>query len=149
MTAIAAREMHRFQASGREFVYLVPSAAIFALDDAAGAILDRLQGGALSPDVITRDLQPRFPEAQLRESLEELHRVRAIADERISFLTNEEALVKLTADGPSDIDVVVVVAGQPAKLLVWGRALGHHCGDGLALALAQQFNRDPRARCDV
>ena len=42
----------------------------------------------------------------------------AVPDERISFLTNEEALVKLTADGPSDIDVVVVVAGQPAKLLV-------------------------------
>ena len=32
-----------------------------------------------------------------------------------SFLTNEEALVKLTGD--KSIDVVVVVAGQPAKLL--------------------------------
>jgi len=33
-----------------------------------------------------------------------------------SFLSNEEALVKLTGD--KSIDVVVVVAGQPAKLLV-------------------------------
>jgi TRAP transporter TAXI family solute receptor len=33
-----------------------------------------------------------------------------------SFLSNEEALVKLTGD--KTIDVVVVVAGQPAKLLV-------------------------------
>ena len=41
---------------------------------------------------------------------------RSIADERVTFLSNEEALVKLTGD--KSIDVVVVVAGQPAKLLV-------------------------------
>jgi len=39
-----------------------------------------------------------------------------VADANASFLTNEEALVKLTGD--KSIDVVVVVAGQPAKLLV-------------------------------
>jgi TRAP-type uncharacterized transport system substrate-binding protein len=33
----------------------------------------------------------------------------------VSYLSNEEALVKLTGD--KSIDVVVVVAGQPAKLL--------------------------------
>jgi TRAP-type uncharacterized transport system substrate-binding protein len=41
---------------------------------------------------------------------------RAVDDSRITFLTNEEALVKLTGD--KSVDVVVVVAGQPAKLLV-------------------------------
>ena len=41
---------------------------------------------------------------------------RPVDDSRITFLTNEEALVKLTGD--KSIDVVVVVAGQPAKLLV-------------------------------
>jgi TRAP transporter TAXI family solute receptor len=40
---------------------------------------------------------------------------RPIPDERVSFLSNEDALVKLTGD--KSIDVVVVVAGQPAKLL--------------------------------
>jgi TRAP transporter TAXI family solute receptor len=40
----------------------------------------------------------------------------ASIDANTSFLTNEEALVKLTGD--KSIDVVVVVAGQPAKLLV-------------------------------
>jgi uncharacterized protein len=39
----------------------------------------------------------------------------AMPDERMQFLTNEEALVKLT--GENTLDVVVVVAGQPAKLL--------------------------------
>ena len=32
---------HRFEAAGREFLYLVPSAAIFELDDDAAAALDR------------------------------------------------------------------------------------------------------------
>jgi uncharacterized protein len=39
----------------------------------------------------------------------------ASADANTSFFTNEEALVKLTGD--KSVDVVVVVAGQPAKLL--------------------------------
>jgi hypothetical protein len=41
---------------------------------------------------------------------------RPASDDKLSFLSNEEALVKLTSD--KSIDVVVVVAGQPAKLLV-------------------------------
>jgi hypothetical protein len=40
----------------------------------------------------------------------------AIQEGKISYLSNEDALVKLTGD--KSIDVVVVVAGQPAKLLV-------------------------------
>jgi len=39
----------------------------------------------------------------------------AIAETNASYLTNEEALVKLTVD--KTLDVVVIVAGQPAKLL--------------------------------
>ena len=34
-----AREHHRFEAAGKPFVYLVPSAAIFELDEAADAVL--------------------------------------------------------------------------------------------------------------
>lgn len=40
----------------------------------------------------------------------------ALPDANASFLSNEEALVKLLSD--TSLDVVVVVAGQPAKLLV-------------------------------
>jgi len=40
----------------------------------------------------------------------------ALSDAKISFLSNEDALVKLVGD--KSLDVVVVVAGQPAKLLV-------------------------------
>jgi TRAP transporter TAXI family solute receptor len=41
---------------------------------------------------------------------------RTADDERLSFLSNEEGLIKLTGD--KSIDVVVAVAGQPFKLLV-------------------------------
>lgn len=41
---------------------------------------------------------------------------RPASDDQLSFLSNEDALVKLTGD--KSVDVVVVVAGQPAKLLV-------------------------------
>jgi TRAP-type uncharacterized transport system substrate-binding protein len=40
---------------------------------------------------------------------------RSITDDKLSFHNNEDALVKLTGD--RSIDVAVVVAGQPAKLL--------------------------------
>jgi TRAP transporter TAXI family solute receptor len=39
-----------------------------------------------------------------------------IAEANTSYLSNEDALIKLTGD--KSVDVVVVVAGQPAKLLV-------------------------------
>src|SRR5438045_3472556 len=43
MTAMwAAREHHRFEAAGRPFVYLVPSAAIFELDEASDSVLRTL-----------------------------------------------------------------------------------------------------------
>ena len=38
----AAREHHRFESAGKPFVYLVPSAAIFELDEAADRILQAL-----------------------------------------------------------------------------------------------------------
>jgi uncharacterized protein len=41
---------------------------------------------------------------------------RSVSDDRVSFLSNEDALIKLTGD--KSIDVVVAVAGQPFRLLV-------------------------------
>ena len=42
MTVWAAREHHRFEAAGKPFVYLVPSAAIFEIDETADAVLRAL-----------------------------------------------------------------------------------------------------------
>ena len=42
MSMLARREAHAFEAAGQRFLYLVPSAAVFALDDCSQAVLDRL-----------------------------------------------------------------------------------------------------------
>ena len=42
MSMLAVREHHRFEAAGRPFVYLVPSAAIFALDETADDVMRTL-----------------------------------------------------------------------------------------------------------
>ncbi len=43
MTVWAAREHHRFEAAGKPFLYLVPSAAIFEIDETADAVLRALR----------------------------------------------------------------------------------------------------------
>jgi uncharacterized protein len=77
MTAWAAREHHRFEAAGKPFVYLVPSAAIFALDAAADTLLQTLAGRSLTRD----ELSAMFPdETALDATMGELVRVQAIGE---------------------------------------------------------------------
>src|SRR5579864_4338152 len=77
MTAWVAREHHRFEAAGKPFVYLVPSAAIFALDAAADALLL-----TLTEQPRTRaELESLFPdEAALDAAMGELVRVQAVGE---------------------------------------------------------------------
>ena len=44
MIALTRREFHLFQAAGRDFLYLVPSAAVFALDETTSAVLRVVSG---------------------------------------------------------------------------------------------------------
>ncbi|HEY7288242.1 MAG TPA: quinohemoprotein amine dehydrogenase maturation protein [Vicinamibacterales bacterium] len=75
MTTWTAREHHRFEAAGQPFVYLVPSAAIFALDAASDAVLRTASNRACTRD----DLSAAVPEdADLDATLAELLRVQAI-----------------------------------------------------------------------
>ena len=77
MTAWAAREHHRFEAAGKPFVYLVPSAAIFALDAAADSLLQTLAARALTRE----ELVGMFPdETALDATMGELVRVQAIGE---------------------------------------------------------------------
>ncbi|PYR25698.1 MAG: quinohemoprotein amine dehydrogenase maturation protein [Acidobacteria bacterium] len=75
MTAWIAREHHRFEAAGKPFVYLVPSAAIFALDDAADAVLR-----AVSAKPHTREELIAVLGDRVGPTLEELVRVRAVGE---------------------------------------------------------------------
>jgi uncharacterized protein len=84
MTTLAAREAHGFSAAGQDFLYLVPSAAVFALDDCSAAILRELESGPRDPAHIVRALSDRFDDAEVSDTLAELRRVRAIGETAIA-----------------------------------------------------------------
>ncbi len=78
MTWLAAGEHHRFEAAGRPFAYLVPSAAIFALDDVADAVLTALTVRRQTREELMAELAPRFEAALVDGAVAELERVRAV-----------------------------------------------------------------------
>ena len=78
MSELRLGEHHAFEASGKEFVYLVPSAAVFELDDVSREIMTRLRGGDVSPKELVQELNGRFEAREIEESIEELLRVRAL-----------------------------------------------------------------------
>src|SRR6202167_5219632 len=52
-------EFHRFDSAGARFLSLVPAGAIFAVDDAAGKLIDCLAGGELPHDLLIDGLAAR------------------------------------------------------------------------------------------
>ena len=78
MSLLGLGEFHAFGAAGQRFLYLVPSAAVFALDDSAAALIDALDTHNLSRDDLLAAVAPRFPDAALDETLTELEQVRAV-----------------------------------------------------------------------
>ena len=84
MTRLVQREMHRFSASGEPFVYLVPSAAVFRLDELSAAVLDAVEGDGLAPDQLLESLNGRYEPADVKSTVDELMRVRALGPEGAS-----------------------------------------------------------------
>lgn len=80
MSVIGLREFHRFEAAGQPFVYLVPSAAVFALDAVSDAVLELLGRGDRSRVEVVSGLSGRFDERMVTDSIAELLRVRAIRE---------------------------------------------------------------------
>jgi len=79
---LSRREFHLFQAAGQDFLYLVPSAAIFALDQPSAAVLNVLGNASRSDDDIVAALAGRFDEVAARAAIRELVEVRAIGYEQ-------------------------------------------------------------------
>jgi uncharacterized protein len=77
---LTLREFHSFEAGGQQFVYLVPSAAVFALDACSSALVDTLRTAPRDPDALVRDLAPRFGAEEVVDTIAELRRVRAIGE---------------------------------------------------------------------
>ena len=78
MNLLRRGEYHAFEADGAPYVYLVPSAAVFRLDDASVAVLDALGERAVEPNELVRGLSERFPAADVRATVEDLLNVRAV-----------------------------------------------------------------------
>jgi len=76
LTSFRAREHHRFEAAGKPFVYLVPSAAIYELDDTADAVLRTTAQRACTRDDLLDALGDRDG---LDSTVADLLRVQAIA----------------------------------------------------------------------
>ena len=79
-SVIALREFHAFEAFDARFLYMVPSAGIFRMDDAGVAILDALQAGPRTTDSIVEELSGRFAIDRILETLDELAEIRAVGD---------------------------------------------------------------------
>jgi uncharacterized protein len=78
MSDLKLREFHTFEAAGREFVYLVPSAAVFMLDEPASAVLRSLREKPQPLSDLVSHLN--FAPEELAETIAELRRVRAIGE---------------------------------------------------------------------
>jgi uncharacterized protein len=78
MNRLALREFHAFDAAGARFLYLVPSAAVVRLDDAAGAVLQTLEPGPRPRQDVVDALAGRFERDEVASSIAELLHVRAI-----------------------------------------------------------------------
>jgi uncharacterized protein len=89
-------EFHRFEAAGRLFLYLVPSAAVFGADEVAVAILERVGAGVDSRSAIAEALQPEHDPQDVEDTLDELLRVRALRV-RDSSIRPSRTMIPLTA----------------------------------------------------
>ena len=77
---LALRDFHVFEAFGTRFLYLVPSAGIFRMDDAGCAILDELQRGPRDLDSVVESLSEQFDVDRILETVEDRTEMRAIGD---------------------------------------------------------------------
>lgn len=78
MSTLHPGDCHAFEAGGRRFLYLAPSAAVMAIDDVSAAVLDAVSRRSRSTAEIVADLAERFPAQAVDETVDELIRVRAL-----------------------------------------------------------------------
>ena len=81
MSVLRRAEYHAFDADGARYLYLVPSAAVFRLNETSRGVLDVLEQGDAEPNELARRLSDRHPLADVRDAVEDLlnaHAVRVV-----------------------------------------------------------------------
>jgi len=109
MIALAPREFHLFQAAQREFLYLVPSAAIFALDEPTSAVLRAVTEQKRPEAAVIAALAGRFDPAIVRDAIADLLEARAIGYEHepeASFPRVLPMMPVVDSAGPSRTGVI-------------------------------------------
>src|SRR3954454_5960234 len=82
MMALVTREFNLFNAAGKSFLYLVPSAAIFGLDETTAAVLRVVSESKPTDEDVVAALRHRFEPDAIRAAIGELTEVRAIGYEQ-------------------------------------------------------------------
>jgi uncharacterized protein len=78
MIALQPGDCHAFEAAGRRFLYLAPSAAVMAIDDVSAAVFDTIAARPQSRDDLVTALAGRHAPGDIDDSVAELVRVRAL-----------------------------------------------------------------------
>jgi uncharacterized protein len=83
-------EFHRFEGAGQEFLYLVPSGGIVALDGMTSEILQHLEQAPLSSeDLIGRLSSDGYSSSEVAECIHELYEVKAIRNGQKEYAKSE------------------------------------------------------------
>lgn len=78
MSLLHRGDCHAFEAGGQRFVYLAPSAGVLAVDDVSAAVMDAVANGPRPPDDVVAQLAERYAAEDVRESIAELVKIRAV-----------------------------------------------------------------------
>ena len=110
MSLLGLREFHSFEAAGRRFVYLVPSAAVFALDACSEAVMTALGAGPRAAADLTQDLATRFDQADVSDTLAELQRVRVVGEmvDKPKGLSPQSPMPKIVPLRPVPLQTLVI-----------------------------------------
>jgi uncharacterized protein len=90
VTMYSLGEFHRFEGAGQEFLYLVPSGGIVALDGMTSEILQQLEQTPLSDeDLIGRLSSDGYSSSEVEECIHELREVKAIRNGQKEYAKSE------------------------------------------------------------
>jgi uncharacterized protein len=90
VTMYSLGEFHRFEGAGQEFLYLVPSGGIVALDGMTSEILQQLEQTPLSgEDLIGRLSSDGYSSSEVEECIHELRDVKAIRNGQKEYAKSE------------------------------------------------------------
>lgn len=104
VATLALREFHSFRAAGRDLLYLVPSAAIFGIDEVTAAVVQAVSEEPRSENALVSALADRFPGEEVRTAIGELRRVHAVGFEH----QHEEQPARVLPSVPFPLNTLVL-----------------------------------------